>query len=92
MEQSKVSATLIDPKKIEIEVKGNAGDICYLVESMIRNMLEYGFPEILLRAAILRGIEKYEDSEKGKMQDVDKAIKDAVDTLIEGLVGQYDKN
>lgn len=89
MIQSKVSATLIDTRKIGIEVKGSAEDICYLMESLIRNMLESGFPGILIRAAVLTGIEKYEDSKKGKMQDGDKILEDIIDTLNERLADQY---
>ena len=92
MIQSKVSATLIDTGKIEIEIKGSYENICYLMESLISNMLKSGFPGILIRAAVLNGIEKYEDSKKGKMQDGDKILKDIIDTLSERLANQYDKS
>ena len=59
------------------------------MESLIRNMLESGFPGILIRAAVLTGIEKYEDSKKGKMQDGDKILEDIIDTLNERLADQY---
>lgn len=77
MEKGKITTEWINDKEIFVTISGTFSSLCKLIDNLIYRMLENGFPEEYLVAAIVAGLSKHGIETKiVRIQDNDSSQKE----------------